>query len=64
MCEMFEVVERDSGIVVSDEPLDWIDAQAVAEVREEKGYACEINELDSGDETPAETNEWLRSGGW
>jgi len=64
MSDLFEVVEKYSGVLVSDEPLDWIDALALADVWEDKGYPCEINEVDLSEQTPSETNEWLRSGGF
>jgi hypothetical protein len=44
--EMFEVAEIQSGMVVSDKPMDWISAQAFCDMyQDDAGYPCEINQL-------------------
>lgn len=44
--DMFEVAEMQSGLVVSDQPMDWIDAQAFCDMyQDDNGYPCQINQL-------------------
>ena len=44
--DMFEVAEMQSGLVVSDQPMDWIDAQAFCDMyQDDSGYPCQINQL-------------------
>ena len=62
---MYDLYGPEGKLINQNGPLEWIDAEALADVwLFDEGIELEIVEVDVDDETPAEFNEWLRAGGY